>query len=111
MACGTMSELLFYRGWSAGPWLGKYFTGGGPGDLARQISAARAGPVAISDVLWHGPVPWSFNPDIFWIVDPPAVRVWRGWLRIARAVAFVQWLLRVTSRSGSPQRSGDMQFR
>ena len=45
MACGTMSELLFYRGWSAGPWLGKYFTGGGPGDLARQF-------------LLHGLVLW-----------------------------------------------------
>ena len=94
---GTLAGEIFYLGWSRGP--------------GSSISAARAGPVAISDVLWHGPVPWSFNPDIFWIVDPPAVRVWRGWLHIARAVAFVQWLLRVTSRSGSPQRSGDMQFR
>ena len=60
---GTLAGEIFYRGWSRGP--------------GSSISAARAGPVAISDVLWHGPVPWSFNPDIFWIVDPPAVRVAR----------------------------------
>ena len=33
---------------------------------------------------------------------PPAVHVERGWLRVARAVAFVQRLLRVTALSGSP---------
>ena len=48
---GTLAGEIFYRGWSRGP--------------GSSISAARAGPVSISDVLWHGPVPWSFNPGHF----------------------------------------------
>ena len=58
-------DVAFWGGWSAGPWLPKYFGGGDSRDLGRQFFVARAGPVAISDVLWQGPVPWSFNPDIF----------------------------------------------
>ena len=48
---GTLAVEIFRRGWSRGPW--------------SSIFVAWAGPVAISDVLWQGPIPWSFDLDIF----------------------------------------------